>query len=223
MIKLKFGTGNEKLEALAVWLGIPKNHIVSFDIPAGYTCSKANICLSYANRKTGKIRQMSSVLCYAAKGERYLPNMRASRWHNYMGLLGCGVDVEGMVELLLNGIRKQTEIVRIHSGGDFYSLAYFQAWLIVAGLLPNVKFFGYTKHLEYATFKKPSNFILQYSFGGKDDAEYLELVKRGNKIPTCFIGQYEGQYPHKVICGEGGEHEDFFAIQKGEDFVINGH
>jgi len=220
---LKFGKGNGKMIKLALYLGIPKAQILTFDIPAGFSCAKANICKSFANRKTGKIRQLGSVLCYASKGERYLPNVRKARWHNYDILLACGKNTTEIFNLLSDGINKSTKIVRIHSSGDFYSIEYFNAWIKVAQKFPNIKFFAYTKHLDYAMTKVSSNFKIQYSYGGLDDSRYKDFISKGFVIPTCFIGEYEGQYPHKVVCGKGGEHEDFFAIQKGEDFVIDAH
>lgn len=223
MIKLKFGKGNGKMQKLAIFLGIPKNHILTFDIPAGYTCEKANICKSFANRFTGKVRMMGSVLCYAAKAERYLPSVRRSRWFNYMALLGLGNNVDEIAEALMANIGKYTEIVRIHSSGEFYSKAYFQAWVKVAEAMPKIQFFGYTKHLEYALADKPNNFVLQYSYGGLDDNDYRAMVAEGREIPTCKIGEFDGQYSEKVVCGEGGEHEDYLAILKRESFVIMAH
>lgn len=224
MTELKFGCGgNEKLNALAKFLGMPMSHILSFDIPAGFTCAKANICKSYAHRETGKIRQVGRILCYAAKGERYMPNVRNAHWFNYMVLLALGKDTDKIAELLASGMKKQTEIVRVHSSGDFYDKSYFLAWCKVAEQFPNIQFFGYTKHLEYAMYNKPSNFILQYSYGGLDDELYDDYIKQGVKIPAGFIGEYEGQYPHKVVCGDGGEHEDYLEILKGETFQIMEH
>lgn len=223
MIKLTLGSGNGKMKKLAEWLGIPYSHIKTFDLPAGYTCEKANICKSFANRKTGKIRQTGSVLCYASKAERYLPNVREARWQNYLKLLALGNDVEAIVEVLLENIGKYTEIVRVHSSGEFYSPMYFKAWLIVAEMLPKIKFFAYTKHLAYAIAEKPSNFKIQYSFGGLDDDKFNEMVKAGAQIPVCRIGEYKGQYEEEVVCGVGGEHEDFVKIFKNESFVIDAH
>lgn len=223
MIKLKFGKGNGKMQKLAGYLGIPKSHILTFDVPAGYTCAKANICKSYANRYTGKVTMVGTVLCYAAKSERYLPSVRRGRWFNYMALLGLGNDVKAIAEAIIANIAKQTEIVRIHSSGEFYSKAYFEAWVMVAKALPQIQFFGYTKHLEYALADKPNNFVLQYSFGGLDDDLYKTMIAEGRVIPTCKIGEYENQYPEKVVCGKDGEHEDYFAILNRESFVIMAH
>lgn len=224
MENLKFSAGgNEKLNALAVYLGIPMSSILAFDIPAGFTCGKADICLSYANRETGKIRQVGRILCYASKGERYLPRTRKARWFNYMLLLSLGTDTDSIADLLAKGIKRTTKIVRVHSSGDFYDKAYFKAWCKVASKYPNIQFFGYTKYLEYAVAEKPDNFILQYSFGGKDDSQYIELINRGYEIPAGFIGEYEGQYPHKVVCGDHAKHEDYLSILNGETFVIMEH
>jgi hypothetical protein len=221
---LKFGDRNQKLRRLATYMGIPFSQVVSFDIPAGFTCGKANICKTYANRFTGKLQRVGRVLCFAAKAENYLPSVRKARWDNYTALLACGTNAQAMADLILQGLPKRVKVVRIHSSGDFYAQAYFDAWIIVANALPNVTFFGYTKYLDYATAPKPANFSLQYSYGGLDDNALTEAKNNGANIPTCYIGEYEGQYTEKVVCGSHEKaHEDFFEIVNGNSFVINVH
>lgn len=218
---LKITSGNHKLRKVAEYLGIPYSHVVSFDIPAGYTCAKADICRTYAHRKTGILQKVGRVTCYAAKSEAVFKDKRAANWHNYMELLAFGRDVEAIANHIMQSLRKQTEVVRIHSYGDYYSPEYFQAWCLVAERLPRVVFFGYTKHLAYALAEKPDNFSVNYSFGSLDDPDFLALDVRP---AACFIGEYDNQYPFKVVCGsEETAHEDFLAIRNGETFVIGEH
>lgn len=62
--------------------------------------------------------------------------------------------------------------MRIHVGGDFFSQAYFDAWTTVARRRPQVKFYAYTKSLQYWTERLdivPANMVLTASRGGKYD------------------------------------------------------
>ena len=61
MEKLKFAKGNAKLG---------KNTVI-FNLPAGATCPGALLCLSRANRKTGKLTDgpKNQFRCYAASTE----------------------------------------------------------------------------------------------------------------------------------------------------------
>lgn len=167
MLKLSFG--NSKIKKLAVYLGLAKNQVASFDLPAGYTCPAARACRSYANRKTGKITdgKGAEFRCYAASSEAVFKSARDNRWHNFEALRVAGAD---MVSLILRSIPDTVKVLRIHSSGDFFTRAYFDAWVAVARALPDVKFFGYTKILPYVKADKPDNFTLVYSFGGTMDA-----------------------------------------------------
>lgn len=72
-----------------------------FNLPAGWSCPHADICLTKADKNTGKLvkkpdtqsvgtiplipksdTEAEPYICYAARAERY-PNVRDSRWHNY--------------------------------------------------------------------------------------------------------------------------------------------
>lgn len=168
---LKFSKSNSKMTKLAGMLGLKKSQVFSFDLPAGWTCPMADICLSKADKITGKITdgENSKFRCYAASIESAFTSARQSHWHNFELLKGQSI--EGMVELILSSIPASAQIVRIHSSGDFFNKNYFLAWVEVAKSLPDVVFFGYTKILPYVGFEKPSNFKLVYSMGGKMDSK----------------------------------------------------
>ena len=219
---LKFSSRNSKLNMLARFMGVSLSKVITFDIPAGFSCRKANICKTFSHKVTGKLQRVGRVLCYAAKQENYLPCVRNLRWNNYTQLLACGNDVNMLYEIITSSLAKTTKVVRIHSSGDFYSKEYFQAWVFVARMNPNIKFYGYTKELDYVLAPKSDNFSLVYSFGGEDDTRFLALPAFA--CPACFIEEYDNQYPnYRLICGKGGEHEDFYAIQNNETFVLKIH
>lgn len=214
---VKFSLSNSKMNHLSRVLGLRKAEVVSFDLPAGFTCPAADICLTFANRQTGKMIKRGKVTCYASKTEAYAPAARRLRWHNYATLRAAGTP-ERMADLLEEGLNK-AKIVRIHSSGDFFSPEYFQAWVILAERRSDITFFGYTKVVAYAIADKPDNFYLQYSHGGLEDS----IVPAGT--PTCYIGEYPDQYGQvQVVCGShDAGHEDYFAILRRESFVIPVH
>ena len=68
--------------------------------------------------------------------------------------------------------------------GDFWSELYFNAWIEVACQHPDIKFYAYTKQLQYwlnALDRIPSNFFLTASVGGNLDpllSKYAHVFKR---------------------------------------------
>jgi hypothetical protein len=223
---LHFSKRNTKLNHLAAHLSLTKTAVRAFDLPAGFTCLNADICKTFANRKTGKIKQCGSVMCYAARQEGYLPTVRTCRWNNYKSLLACKNSRVAMAELIHTNIPKSVEIIRIHSSGDFFSAEYFGAWELVSFWNPNITFFGYTKMLDYALCEKPDNFRLVYSHGSTDDSRADELCNYGCDIPTCYIDEYPNQWEQTglpVICGKGDEAGDFGYILSGKSFRIAIH
>jgi hypothetical protein len=219
---LKFSVHNHKLMALARWLGVYLTQVISFDLPAGWTCSKAGVCKTLAARDTGRITKIGHIACYAAKAEAYSPNSRRMRWHNFDSLVACKNNINKMFALLSESLPENIKVMRIHSSGDFFSKPYFLAWVKLAKANPDIIFFGYTKHLDYAIFELPDNMYLQYSFGSLDDERRAKLKYH---VPTCYIGEYKKQYNgYKIVCNkENTNHEDFIAILKHRSFVITEH
>lgn len=160
---LKFSSGNRKLHELAKELGLKNTQVVAFDLPAGYTCPGANICLSMANRQTGKITDGANCKfrCYAASTESVFTSVRRLRWDNYTQIKESAEPAG----LILKSIPAGVKIIRIHSAGDFFNEAYFMAWLKVAIARPDLTIFGYTKVIQYVGADKPANFKLVYSMG----------------------------------------------------------
>lgn len=164
---LKFSSSNSKMNKLAKFKNLKGRQVVSFDLPAGYTCPMASLCLSKADRVTGKITdgKDAQFRCYASSLEAVFKPARAMHWHNFDLLRKS----DNMVELIENSLPADIKIVRIHSSGDFFNKKYFQAWVAVAVNHPEISFFAYTKILPYVSVELPKNFGLVYSMGGKLD------------------------------------------------------
>jgi len=136
--------------------------VYEFNLPAGHSCPFAKDCKIKVDRETGKFDTTGTVYrCYAASAERF-PGVRTSRWNNYEAMLR-----QEPIEL-----PKDAMYVRIHSSGDFFSQKYFDTWLQVCRDNPDVKFWAFTKSLQFWVNRLdevPDNLTLQASKGSMLD------------------------------------------------------
>ncbi len=170
---LKFSKGNAKLGT----------HTLIFNLPAGKTCPGALFCKSFAvvdNNGKRSIRdgEHTQFRCFAASSEVQYDGAFYNRKNNLetvVNYLQTGIDhaAEQINVALQHFKTRKTELVRIHESGDFFSLAYLQAWVKVAQMNPNLKFYCYSKSLhifqEFGIENLPSNFYLTASYGGAFD------------------------------------------------------
>ena len=206
MIKLKFSKGNAKLE----------KDTAIFSLPAGYTCPAALLCFSRANKVTGKIEdgKETKFRCYAASAEVLFPNIRKSRWNNFNALKGK--TTAEMTALILASLpTKGIKLCRIHASGDFFSQAYFDAWLAVAKALPQIIFYAYTKTLPFWVARKneiPLNFRIVASRGGKFDAM---IEKENLRNVTVVFSESEA-----ANLGLPIDHDDTHAWNTTRNFAL---
>lgn len=216
---LTFSVGNRKILELALSHGLNKNQAVAFDLPAGYTCPCADTCKSFSDRESGRITDGDNCKfrCYAASIESAFSASRKAHWRNFDALRKLKT-VDDMANLILSELPKDIKIVRIHSSGDYFSKRYFQAWVKVAELRPDVKFFGYTKVLPYVKYLNKlnsKNFRLVYSYGGKLDS------KLGNE-QVCYVVNSNDEakkYALPIACMENPS-DDFDYIMENKSFCL---
>jgi len=206
---------NHKINSLAQHLGLKQSQVISFDLPAGWTCPGADICKSQTNRITGKITdgENCQFRCYAASIESYAANVRKAHWSNFDTIKTLSTDE--IVKVINDSIPNDIKIIRIHSSGDFFNKAYFNAWVKIASLNPDITFFGYTKVIQYVNAVKPDNFKLVYSYGGKMDSKLTNE-------PTVYVIKDKAEAIGKrldVVCQEN-DWDDFQAIMSGKTFAI---
>jgi len=160
-----------------------------FSLPAGKTCPGADQCKSMAmlDATTGKryIQDGPNTLfrCFAASGEVQYDatfNNRADNYNQIQTALGQGL--QNCVELINSSIQKKrgkkTTKVRIHESGDFFSGVYLDAWIQVAQLNPDLKFYCYSKSLQlFLYLTLPTNFYVTASKGGKFDYLIDHIVR----------------------------------------------
>ena len=205
--KLSFSKGNAKLgKSTAI-----------FSLPAGHSCPGALLCLSISNRETGKLTDGSKAQfrCYAATSENLFKNVRQSRWHNFEALKAAGT-TKNMAALIQASMPKRnTDKVRIHSSGDFYSQAYFDAWLSVAKANPGMTFYAYTKMLPLWVARIgsiPANFKLVASEGGKFDDL---IVKHNLRFVKVVLSENEASAANLPI-----DHDDTHAWKENGNFAL---
>ncbi len=190
---LGFSNGNAKLE----W--------PYFSLPAGYTCPFATVCKNFPAKwegptKGGRFVKPDSweknikpgpeakFMCYAARAQGQYPAANVKVFKN-LNLLKKHKTADAMSKLILKSLRfhglDNSDIFRIHEAGDFFSQAYFDAWLEVARSLPGTLFYVYTMSLPFWEARKgqiPRNFKLIASMDEGNQKEILEKGFRYAKI-----------------------------------------
>jgi hypothetical protein len=213
---LKFGQGTAKIPG-----------VTTFALPSGWTCPFSSDCLAWADRRTGRVRDapQTSFRCYKASEEARHPASRAAGWWNYDLLRKCKT-AEAMAGLILDSLLPGTPVVRVHVGGDFWSRAYFRAWLLVARRRPRTTFYFFTKSLRYwlahlgevGDGHSPGgipNVVPTASWGGRDD----ELIRaHGLRSARVVFSGAEARALRLEI-----DVDDSHAMRHGEDFALALH
>lgn len=202
--KLSFQKGNAKLT----------KEIYTFSLPAGYTCPGALNCLAMADRTSGKLTHgpHQQFVCFAAQAEAMYPSVRTSRWGNFE-LLKAAKTREEMARLIAASLPKKAKIVRIHVSGDYFSEAYFLAWMDVARVRPDVRFYSYTKSINlWRRLQEfiPDNLILTASLGGRYDAS-----TGGLKTAKVVFAEEQA-----AALGLEIDHDDTHAYDGDESFAL---
>ena len=130
--------------------------------------------------------------------------------------------VDLICESLPEAIKTVGGIMRVHIGGDFKTLNYMKAWLLVAKKYPRSKFYAYTKSLKWLKICQdadliPDNFSFTQSWDGKHDDMIEEI---GEKSARVFFDPDELK-----ASGLEHDHDDSHAIhnKRGEDFALHVH
>lgn len=139
------------------------------------TCPNAGVCAGF---------------CYAKNGTYKFSNVLKSHIEKLEMVLN---DMEGWIEKMNTELSKSKYVgkfIRIHDAGDFFSEEYAKAWIGIALNNPQSTFYAYTK--EVALFKNvlaplPDNFIVIFSFGGKQD----HLIDKENDRHSDVFPDYD--------------------------------
>ena len=75
-----------------------------------------------------------------------------------------------LIKAFIINMKKNITKVRIHESGDFFNILYLKAWLNVAKLNKDLKFYCYSKSLNlFLEVLLPNNFYMVASYGGRFD------------------------------------------------------
>ena len=213
---LKFSQGNSKLS----------KDTAIFSLLAGHSCPGAMKCKAFVTLdENGRAKvnngPETEFRCYAANAEALYPNTYKARLHNYELMKNLRT-TEEMVDLILTSLASmkfsgEIKFFRVHESGDFFTLKYFKAWMIVASKFPNIRFYSYTKSIPHLVkgIKEgiiPDNYTFTASYGGKFD--YL-IEEHGLKNVKVVMSEDEAKKMGLPI-----DHDDSHAQDGDGDFAL---
>ena len=203
---LTFGIGNAKLSKT----------VGTFSLPAGWACPMAKACMSRTDLLTGKITDGPDTVyrCFSASGECRATNVRYARHRNF-DLIKKARTVQRIANLIQRSLPTDVDKFRLHVSGDFFSEAYFKAWINIALNNEKIIFYAYTKCLSVWVKHRPlipGNFRLVASLGGKQD----NLIYK-HKLPYAKVVFSVEQ---AVRLGLEIDHDDSHAIAADHSFAL---
>lgn len=210
---MSFSKANNKLQAMVDHPDLQpylenKRKVYSFDLLSGHSCPFAEQCLSKVKIVDGKRKvvdgKKTEFRCFSASQEATYTNTYNSRKRNFDNLRGKSAGE--MVSIIRDQMPKNLGICRIHVAGDFFSPAYFEAWIRTAIMNPDRLFYAYTKSLPYWVDNLeiiPDNLILTASYGGRRDDMIAEYNLRSTKVVFS--------YEEADILGLEVDHDDTHA------------
>jgi len=222
--------GNAKLHELAEYLGVPKSRVVAWNVLSGHTCPFADVCKAWVvEAEDGSLTlekgEDCEFVCYQAKLEAFYKSLyhaakknteQVREYHSARDPIGLALWI--MASLLKAS--PKLEVVRWHAGGDFFLTTYVVAADIVAQVLSDVQFFGYTKSPWVAqTLTNGENCHMVHSHGSKYDSEAVEMG-----LPQSFVRCSPDQYADvPTACEYSTSPDDYDYIRRQESFAINVH
>ena len=220
---LKFAIGNAKL----------KKDTLIFDLPAGKTCPGAKDCHSWVNvdqygKRSIQDGYFSDFRCYAASQEVLFTNLYKKRLYNLNLIKEALKDDQlkkslfSTISLILRSIEKyetkKIKKIRVHSSGDFFNMAYLDAWVAVAKIKPHLKFYFYSKSLNLFINKPlPKNMFLTCSMGGL----YDHLIPHFKRYAVVVYSKSEAYTLGLLHQGKGYKiDKDDSSCFKNEAFAL---
>jgi hypothetical protein len=213
---LKFGKANAKLRGLEIKLN---KKVYQFDLLSGHSCPFAKECFAKVDIVDGHRKVIDGpdmqFRCYSASQEALFTNVYNSRKHNLDLVKSVIGQPDTLVKLIQDSLPKNAGIIRIHSAGDFFIQAYFDAWIKVAINNPHILFYAYTKALPFWVKRIgsiPSNVLLTASYGGKrDDLIKLHSLRSATVVHSVYMAR---KLKLKI------DHNDILAATAGPSFAL---
>jgi len=197
--------------------------VSAFAILAGHTCPGAKDCLAKVMIEEMKRKLIdgkhSKFRCFAATSEVGRASVFNAHKHNTDLLQACK-SKEEMAKLIIDSIitncSKHVKLIRVHWSGDFFSQMYFDAWLLVAEQMPHIRFYAYTKSLNFwkrREYDIPNNLFLTASRGGRYDHLIGEIF--ADREAVVVFSEEEAEQLGLPI-----DYDDTHAAGYGGDFAL---
>ncbi len=158
-----------KIDGVSVLTCTSKMPGPSFSLPAGKACpnSHGSICDN----------------CYATKGCYQYATTRNAQTTRYAWVRECMKTPEGQKEFALTMVEaillSGSKYFRGHDSGDFFNVAYVEAWTAVAKALPEVKFWFPTREYQVKATASP------FAIVGENPR--MEALKRLAALPNVTV------------------------------------
>jgi len=206
-----------------------------FSLPAGYTCPFATFCKNFPAKwecpvkgckfkrpaswdKNVKPGPQAEIMCYAARAQGQYPGANIQAFKN-LDLLKRVKTKEKMANLIIKSMEyhglANTDILRIHEAGDFFSQEYLDAWIEVAKKMPQTLFYAYTVSLPYYMARKnglPKNFKMIASMDKHNEKFILDNGLRYSKVVSSEEEARELGLPIDVDDSVAWGSDDNFAL-----------
>lgn len=155
---------------------LPAHWVTLSDGSKFNTCPNAGACAAFCYAKNGTYKFKNVLKAHTDKLELVLNDLERFKT---------------LMNAELSKTKYKNKYIRIHDAGDFFSKEYAKAWIEIAKQNQNANFYSYTK--EVSLFKQqlsdsiPTNLILIYSFGGKEDS----LIDKENDRHSDVFPNYD--------------------------------
>ena len=187
---------------------LKKSGIFGWTIPAHWvtltngskfnTCPNAGVCAGF---------------CYAKNGTYNFSNVKKSHIEKLELVLNNRVEWKRLMYEELSNKKYINKYIRIHDAGDFFSLDYALDWIEIAINNKQCIFYAYTKEVQmFKSIILPENFIVIYSFGGKQD----NLIDKNKDRHSDVFSNYE----EMILAGYNDIAEDDKQAAINENFKV---
>jgi hypothetical protein len=166
-------TQNSDLKKSGIWgWTIPAHNITLSNGERFNTCPNAGVCGAF---------------CYAKNGTYLFPKVRSAHLTKLEMVLNDPQGWRDKMSVELTQKKYTHKFIRIHDAGDFFSNWYADLWIGIAIEHSDKTFYTYTKEVQmFKSFQDagvlPNNFIVIYSFGGKQDHLINKDIDRHSEV-----------------------------------------
>ena len=219
MKKLKFSKeANAKLVGIKEWSPVKNPKVYSISLLSGFSCPGAKECQTYAikDKVTGKRTVLDGkdqkYRCFSGVQEAQYTEVYNQRKHNLDLVNKYRYDEVSLFTLIQNSLPKKATYIRVHVGGDFVTEAYMLAWYTVARFNPQIKFYAYTKSIQFMvdlSEYKPNNFSMNASEQGKED----DLIHEYN-LKSVNVVKHPSETKREI------DHNEYYAINDEGSFSL---